>query len=180
MQAVKAELNGLYLGANGGGQNAAHPAANFVNPCRKYSRRKQDLNSIRSLPTEISHEKTLPGTRRVNVRCMVRSRGLEPPRYCYHQNLNLARLPIPPRPRLDQLTDDVHLSMFGRRQSSRAGEVLIFSQNRTAGRRANPSIPRSTNIAGCRTRPPRPAAAATSDRSVSRGRPGCSGIRARR
>lgn len=28
----------------------------------------------------------------------VRSRGLEPPRYCYHQALNLTRLPISPRP----------------------------------------------------------------------------------
>lgn len=29
---------------------------------------------------------------------MVRSRGLEPPRPDGHKNLNLARLPIPPRP----------------------------------------------------------------------------------
>lgn len=26
----------------------------------------------------------------------VQMKGLEPTRYCYHQNLNLARLPIPP------------------------------------------------------------------------------------
>ena len=29
---------------------------------------------------------------------MVRVAGLEPVQYCYHQNLNLARLPIPPYP----------------------------------------------------------------------------------
>ena len=31
--------------------------------------------------------------------CLVRKRGLEPPRYCYRQPLKLVRLPIPPLPR---------------------------------------------------------------------------------
>ena len=30
---------------------------------------------------------------------MVRGMGLEPTQYCYHWNLNPARLPIPPPPR---------------------------------------------------------------------------------
>ena len=29
---------------------------------------------------------------------LVRMKGLEPTRYCYHWNLNPARLPIPPHP----------------------------------------------------------------------------------
>ncbi len=29
-------------------------------------------------------------------------KGLEPTRYCYHQNLNLARLPIPPHPHIQE------------------------------------------------------------------------------
>jgi hypothetical protein len=34
----------------------------------------------------------------------MRSRGLEPPRYCYHTDLNRARLPIPPRPHIIMTT----------------------------------------------------------------------------
>ena len=41
---------------------------------------------------------------------LVRKTGLEPTQYCYHKNLNLARLPIPPFPhmpsRYERITDD--------------------------------------------------------------------------
>ena len=40
---------------------------------------------------------------------LVRMKGLEPPRCC-HQNLNLARLPIPPRPHILNLKRNCHKS----------------------------------------------------------------------
>ncbi len=33
---------------------------------------------------------------------LMRMRGLEPPRFCKHQNLNLACLPIPPHPQKER------------------------------------------------------------------------------
>lgn len=40
---------------------------------------------------------------------MVRGMGLEPTQYCYHWNLNPARLPIPPPPRGRFMTKKIPL-----------------------------------------------------------------------
>ena len=49
--------------------------------------------------TWASNKKADPTWNRLNrVIRQVRARGLEPPRPFGHKNLNLARLPIPPRP----------------------------------------------------------------------------------
>jgi hypothetical protein len=47
----------------------------------------------------IAHEKTTEKLLKINVtNQMVRPRRLELPRACAHNDLNVARLPIPPRP----------------------------------------------------------------------------------
>ena len=60
---------------------------------------------------------------------MVRAKGLEPPRALAHQDLNLARLPFPPRPR-----NRLHRKLFdgwrrvGGSPGTRTQNLLIKSQ----------------------------------------------------
>ena len=62
---------------------------------------------------------------------MVRAEGLEPPQAIAHQDLNLARLPFPPRPRvlpvssLCHVSEPRHRKVYFRHSVKRAGTGLV-------------------------------------------------------
>ncbi len=64
----------------------------------------------------------------------MRARGIEPPRVLPHKNLNLARLPIPPRPRrLDIVARSEFAEFYGI-----SGELLAI--RKIVGRRPGPEL----------------------------------------
>ncbi len=76
-------------------------------PPAKYAKGHVSLNGERLLKVQVLY---LFHTKKESISLcdilsfLVRVRGLEPPRSCPHQNLNLARLPIPPYPHIILLT----------------------------------------------------------------------------
>ena len=49
---------------------------------------------------------------------LVRMRGLEPPRHCWHMNLNHARLPVPPHPHFQNRNQSTTLHIFDQRYTA--------------------------------------------------------------
>ena len=88
------------------------------------------LPRVRGRGPEIRRNRENPG---------VRSGRVELPQYCYHQNLNLARLPVPPRPlivSLYWLLRGRHSSVgIWRRQAQSAGRGAGVTSTRAPCRR---------------------------------------------
>ena len=77
---------------------ATWPAISAASTTTLYSRfRPSADNSVTCISLRLAFrlQRAGPGDSRATL---VRAKGLEPPRPCSHEDLNLARLPIPPRP----------------------------------------------------------------------------------
>jgi hypothetical protein len=76
---------------------------------------------------------------------LVRSRGLEPPRACAHKNLNLARLPIPPRPH-DRLLQHCMKWRSERDSNPRYAHSGVYSLSRRAPSTYSAITPQMTTV----------------------------------